>query len=244
MRDADPEPAGGARFATTQWSVVVAAGADSSPAAGRALESLCAAYWYPLYAFARRGGDDVHTAQDRVQAFFATVLEKGYFAAADRDRGRFRTFLITAFRHHGSKERDRERAQKRGGDRKHLSLDFARGEERYRLEPAHDLTPERVFERRWALTLLDQVLGAVRDEFREAGREPLFDALKPYLVGGSPLPSYRNVGDAIGMTDGAVKVAVHRLRRRYRDRLRAEIADTVSDPADVDDELEHLLTSL
>jgi RNA polymerase sigma-70 factor (ECF subfamily) len=224
--------------------VVVAAGADSSPAAKRALASLCEQYWYPLYAFARRRGMDAHEAQDRVQEFFATLLEKDYLAQVDRERGRFRSFLVASFRNHVSKERAKERAQKRGGAVAHLSLDFEYGEERYRMEPADDTTPERVYERRWALTLLDRVLAAVRSEFREKGKEPLFDALKPFIAGGSPLPSHAEVAERVGMTPNAAKVAIHRLRRRYRDRLRHEIADTVSDPAAIDDELRHLMDAL
>jgi len=241
----DPPPSGGGRFQTTRWSIVVAAaGEEGAPAEREALESLCGAYWYPLYAFARRRGSDAHEAQDHVQGFFSVLLEKGYLRDADRERGRFRTFLIAAFRHFVSKEREKARALKRGGGRKRLSLDFERGEERYSLEPADDRTPEVVFERRWALTLLDRVLELLREEHRAAGRLDLFDALSPFLAGGSPLPTHRAAGEALGMSEGAVKVAVHRLRRKYRDTLRAEIARTVADPADVDAEIRHLMEAL
>ena len=243
MSPADP-PAGGGRFATTQWSVVVAAAGADAPDARRALESLCAAYWYPLYAFARRRGAGAHEAQDLVQGFFAVLLEKDYLAQVDRDRGRFRAFLKTAFGHFTSKERERAKAQKRGGDLLHLSLDFQRGEERYSLEPADVTTPEAVFERRWALTMLDRVVGMLKTEFSAAGNQALFAALLPFVAGGAPLPAHRETADALGMTEGAVKVAVHRLRRRYRTLLRQAVADTVSDPADVDAELHHLIESL
>ena len=177
------EPRGGARFATTQWSVVVAAGRGDDTSARDALASLCRRYWYPLYAFARRRGANEHEAQDLVQGFFALVLEKGYIAAADRDRGRFRSFLMTAFSNHTSKERERSGAQKRGGDHTVLSLNMSKGEEWYALEPADDRTPERVFERRWALTVLDKVLAELRAEFVASGKARFFSALLPYVVG-------------------------------------------------------------
>jgi len=238
------EPRGGARFATTQWSVVVAAGRGGDTAAHDALAALCKRYWYPLYAFARRRGANEHEAQDLVQGFFALVLEKDYIAAVDRDRGRFRSFLMSAFSNYTSKEREKAGAQKRGGDQTVLSLNMSKGEEWYALEPADDRTPERVFERRWALTVLDKVLAKLRAEFVASGKTRLFSALLPYVVGGSPLPSYRESGVTLGMAEGAVKVAVHRMRRRYRDLLRATVADTVSDKSQVDDELHHLIDSL
>jgi RNA polymerase sigma-70 factor (ECF subfamily) len=243
MTPADP-PTGGGRFATTQWSVVVAAGNADAPDARRALESLCAAYWYPLYAFARRRGAGAHAAQDLVQGFFAVLLEKDYLAQVDRDRGRFRAFLKTAFAHYTAKEREKARAQKRGGDLLHLSLDFEQGEERYSLEPADATTPDAVFERRWALTMLDRVVARLKTEFSAAGKQELFTALLPFVAGGAPLPTHRDTAESLGMTEGAVKVAVHRLRKRYRTLLREAVADTVSDPADVDAELHHLIAAL
>ncbi|MDH3283171.1 MAG: sigma-70 family RNA polymerase sigma factor [Acidobacteriota bacterium] len=231
-------------FATTHWSVVVAAGDRASPDAERALASLCEAYWYPLYAFARRRGADPEEARDLTQSFFATLLEKNYVADADRERGRFRTFLLTAFQHHAAKDRARERAAKRGGAERPLSLDYDVGEQRYLLEPVETATPERIYERRWALTILERVLSAVRRDYAETGRSALFDALSPVLVGASPAPSYRAIGEDLGLSEGAVKVAAHRLRRRYRARLRAEIEETVSTPSEVDDELRHLLQAV
>lgn len=231
-------------FHTTRWSLVVAAGAEPSEDARRALATLCRQYWYPLYAFTRRQGTPEHEAQDQTQDFFATLLEKGYLGAADRERGRFRTFLLTAFRRHVSKLRERAGAKKRGGDRTVLSLDFEAGEQRYRNEPVDDLTPERVFERRWVLTLLSWVLARLRDECAGEGKLALFDAARPFLGSGGPVPSHRELAERLHMTPGAVKVAVHRLRVRYRELLRAEIAQTVESDDDVDDEIRHLMTAL
>ena len=243
MDDTDP-PSGSSDFATTRWSQVVAAGDPSAPDSRRALESLCAAYWYPLYEFARRTGADRHAAQDLVQGFFAALLEKEWLAQADRDRGRFRAFLKTAFRNFAAKAWERAQAQRRGGDVLHLSLDFDRGEARYTLEPADTATPEAAFERRWALTMLDRVVGTLKAEFAAAGRQDHFTALLPFIVAGFPSPTHRDVAESLDMSEGAVKVAVHRLRRRYRALLRAAVADTVSDPADVDDELQQLIAAL
>lgn len=240
----DGAPARGARFATTNWSMIVAAGGADSKVARAALASLCGTYWYPLYAYARRRGADAHEAQDRVQEFFATLLDKGYVADADRERGRFRTFLLVAFRRHTAKEVEKERALRRGGGLSLLSLDFESGEQRYRLEPAHLETPERVYERRWALTQLDRTLAHLRRELRDAGREERFEVLRGHLDGVSGAPSHREAAERLGMSEGAVKVAVHRLRQRYRALLRDEIAQTVNDPAEVDDEIRHLLEAL
>ena len=238
------EPDGPHRFHTTRWSIVVAAGEGVTPEGRAALETLCRACWFPLYAFARRGGDGPEEAADLVQGFFAELLEKGYLRQADRERGRFRTFLLAAFRHHASKEREKARAQKRGGGVATMSLDFAYGESRYLAEPVDDRTPERIYERRWALSLLDRVLEELRASYGEGERGVVFDALRPLLVGGGPATSLGEIGTRIGMSEGAAKVALHRMRRRYRDLLRAAIAETVADPAEVDDEIRHLLEAL
>jgi RNA polymerase sigma-70 factor (ECF subfamily) len=223
----------------------VAAGAGEDTAGRAALESLCTAYWYPLYAFERRGGTAASDAQDLVQGFFAELLEKDYLRQADRERGRFRTFLLAAFRHFASKERERARALKRGGGRKALPLDFEDGESRYLREPADARTPETIYERRWALTLLDETLGRLRTEHDVAGRGDLFEALRGTLgAGAGQEEPYAALGKRLSMSEGAVKVAVHRLRKRYREVLRALIAETVAEPGDVDDEIRHLLEAL
>jgi len=240
----DESTPGRRRFLTTQWSVVLAASGDDSGAAKTALADLCASYWYPLYAFARRGGATEHDAQDQVQAFFATLLEKDYLRAADRDRGRFRTFLLTAFQNHTSKERDKQNAQKRGGLRTHLTLDFRDGERRYLREPTDDLTPERIYERRWALTLLAHALERLEERLRKDGKERVFSALSPFLAAGTLRPSYDEAAEGAGLSVSAVKSAVRRLRGAYRDALRDEIARTVPDGDAVDQEIRHLMEAV
>ncbi|HUT35820.1 MAG TPA: sigma-70 family RNA polymerase sigma factor [Planctomycetota bacterium] len=235
---------GGSHFATTHWSLVLAAAQQDSPASREALATLCEAYWYPLYAYARRRGRSADDAQDLTQSFFAALLEKHFLATADRERGRFRSFLLTAFQRFLSKEHDRAMAQKRGGLRRTLSLDAESGERRYLLEPSHDWTPERVYERRWALTLLERVMARLRQHYADAAKPQLFDGLKVFLAGEGGAPAHRDVAAELGMSEGAVKVAVHRLRRRYRELLRAEVAQTIADPSDVDDELGVLLAAL
>ena len=234
----------GGRFDTTHWSVVLAAQGNKTTEARRALATLCETYWYPLYAYVRRRGYAAEDAQDLTQAFFARLLEKGYVQAADPERGRFRSFLLTALKRFLSKEWARAHAQKRGGRHGPVSLSVDSGEARYSLEPAHGWTPEKIYERRWALTLLDQVMAQLRRQHADAGKEPLFDHLKPFLSGGTGAPTHREVAATLGMTEGAVKVAVHRLRRRYRDLLRQEVAQTVADPLEVGDELGILLAAV
>jgi RNA polymerase sigma factor (sigma-70 family) len=232
------------RFVTTHWSLVLAAGKGTGADAQEALASLCQTYWYPLYAYVRRQGHQPDDAQDLTQAFFARLLEKHYLQSADPERGRFRSFLLTAFKRFLSKEHDRERTKRRGGGMKLLPLDFEAGERRYSLEPAHEVTAERIYEQRWALTLLDQVFARLRDEFNQAGKQKEFNCLKVYLTGEAGAPSYQEVAAELEMSEGAVKVAVHRLRRRYRDLVREEIAQTVAGPEDVDEELRHLFAAL
>ena len=231
-------------FATTHWSLVLAAGKGAAADVQEALANLCQTYWYPLYAYVRRQGHQPDDAQDLTQAFFARLLEKHYLQSADPERGRFRSFLLTAFKRFLSKERDRERAKRRGGGRKLLPLDFEAGERRYSLEPAHEVTAERIYEQRWALTLLDRVFARLRDEFDQAGKQKDFNCLKVYLTGEAGTPSYQEAAAELGRTEGAVKVAVHRLRRRYRDLVREEIAQTVAGLEDVDEELRHLFAAL
>ena len=244
MAKDEPSSGGAGGFATTRWSVVLAAGKGASPDADTALASLCQRYWYPLYAFVRRSGHQPADAQDLTQEFFARLLEKHYLRAADPERGRFRSFLLASCKHFLSKERDRAKAQKRGGGRKVLPLDFEAGERRYSLEPTHEATAEKVYERRWALTLLDQVFARLRNEFDRAGKRNEFDRLKVYLTGEAAALSYREAAAELGTTEGAVKVAVHRLRRRYRELVREEIGHTVAGPDDVAEELRRLFAAL
>ena len=232
------------RFATTHWTVVLEAGRSDSPQAAAALETLCRAYWYPLYSFVRRQVRDPQTAQDLTQEFFARLLAKDSLAGVDRRKGRFRSFLLAALKHFLADEWDRWRRLKRGGGQPLLSLDETTAEGRYRLEPAHDLTPERQYDRRYALTVLDRVLARLEEEFAAAGKRPLFEALQGSLVGDENVAPYTETGKRLHMSEAAVKVAAHRLRQRYRELLRAEIADTVASPAEIEDELRQLLAAL
>jgi RNA polymerase sigma-70 factor (ECF subfamily) len=239
-----PAPLEAERFVTTQWSLVMAAGQRESPESAAALVTLCTTYWYPLYAFVRRQGYRPEDAQDLTQAFFAKLLEKNYVGDADRQRGKFRSFLLASLKHFLANERDHARARKRGGGQPVISLDFASAESRYRCEPADTMTPERLFERRWALTLLDRVLRRLQDEYAAADKLPVFERLKEFLAVQKGTTPYREVAQRAAMTEGAVKVAVHRLRKRYRELLEDEIAHTVSCADDVEDELRQLFTSL
>lgn len=242
----------GDRFATTHWSMVMRAGRCGgqgsdfrSSEANRALATLCENYWFPLYAFVRRAGHSAQDAQDLTQEFFLQLLSQKFLAVADRHRGRFRSYLLGALKHFLAKQWRRRGAQKRGGRQSILSLDFDTGESRYRqMEPVDSMTPERLYEKRWALSLLDLVLRRLREEFVAAETVHLFDSLKPFLVGGHETPAYREVAEQLGVTEGAVKVAVHRLRRRYRGLLKEEIAQTIGEGESLDDELSHLLAAL
>jgi RNA polymerase sigma factor (sigma-70 family) len=230
-------------FANTRWSLVAAAG-RRSPESQEALATLCRLYWYPLYAYARRRLPTKDDAQDLTQAFFAQLLEKDYLQEADPQRGRFRSFLLAAFKHFLSKERDKANALKRGGGTLTLTFDFESGERQYSFEPADHTTPEAIFERRWALTLLEETLGKLRQEFMSAGKERAFESLKETLTGEGTTRSYAQLAEELGISESAVKVAVHRLRGRYRELLRAEIAQTVSGPDDVETELRNLFAAV
>jgi RNA polymerase sigma factor (sigma-70 family) len=224
---------------------VLAAGTDlTSTGAREALTTLCETYWYPLYAFLRSRGHQPETAEDLTQAFFARLIEKHSLQRADPARGRFRSFLLTSLIHFAANEHDRQIARKRGGKSPVLTLEFEAAEGRFQLEPSTDETPERIFDRRWALTLLDRVIANLRTEMIRRGKQSSFEALKPYLTGDAPQLSYAETAAALGISEAAVKVAVHRLRRRFRDVLREEIAQTVSSPEDVEDELSHLRSSV
>jgi RNA polymerase sigma-70 factor (ECF subfamily) len=239
MTPPDPEPRPVAGFATTRWSLVSAARASGADRSRAALEMLCSLYWPPLYAYIRHQGHNADQAQDLTQEFFARLLEKDGLSRVDQGRGRFRSFLLAACRHFLSNQRDHDHALKRGGDRRFLPIDPASAEAAWGTEPADRETPERLFERRWALTLLDHVLAGLRREYEEAGKGPLFESLKGHLTGDACSP-HAETAAQLGLSEGAVKVAVHRLRQRYRDRLREEIAQTLDDPADVEDEIRAL----
>jgi RNA polymerase sigma factor (sigma-70 family) len=239
-----PGTIAGRQFASTRWSLVVAAGQKASPESAAALESLCRLYWYPLYAYARRRLPNAEDAQDLTQAFFAQLLDKGYLRQADPQRGRFRSFLLTAFKHFIANEQERADAQKRGGGRKLIGLDFDNGEQRFHQEPSHDATPEALFERGWALTLLEKSLHRLREELTGAGKEPLFESLKGMLTTDQTARPYSEIAADLGMSVEALKVAVHRLRRRYGELVRDEIAQTVSTTEEIEDELRNLFLAV
>lgn len=243
MTRSDQHPSSSAEvpayFATTHWSLVLAAG-HPTPGAHAALAKLCQIYWYPLYAYVRRQGHGPHDAQDLTQEFFARLLEQHSVAEVRREKGKFRSFLLAAMNHFLANEWDRARAQKRGGRCRLVSLDAASAEDRYRLEPVDQLTPDRIFERRWALTLLEEVLRRLGRDYAAAGKAELFAQLKSCLTGERAALPYARLAARLGLTEGAVKVAVHRLRQRYRQILRAEIAHTVACPEEIEDEIRHL----
>jgi RNA polymerase sigma-70 factor (ECF subfamily) len=233
---------GSSQFPTTRWTLVVAAGEPHRKEARSALVSLCENYWYPLYAYLRRRGYPADQAQDLTQEFFVRLVEGRYLDRADPEKGRFRSFLLSSLKFFVADEEDRHRALKRGGGAV-LPLEFSSGEERYQREPAHDETPERIFERRWALSVLDRVVEKLRNEFLQHGRPEHFERLKVFLLGQSDAP-YAALAREMKTSEGALKVAIHRLRKRYRELFREEIADTVADPVEVESELRHLAAAL
>ena len=233
----------GARFLTTRWSMVFAAG--QGPDHRRAaMEGLCETYWYPLYAFVRRRGYDAEQAQDLTQDFFARFLEKNDVVAARSERGRFRSFLLASMKHFLSNDWDRQRAAKRGGGKTILSFDAGAAETRYAREPAHDVTPERIFDRGWALTVLGEALKALRHRYARDGQEKLFEKLKGFITVGHDAPPYEELAGDLGMNAATVRVAVHRLRQRYRETLRAAVADTTEEDGEVDGEITMLFKAL
>lgn len=240
----EPNDRQNAEFATTRWSVVLEAGQGHDPNAAAALSELCRRYWYPLYAYVRRRTNGADEARDLTQEFFVRLLERNAIAVATPERGRFRAFLLTAVKNHLANERERAGAQKRGGGRTPLSLDFESGEARFKIEPVHELTPERLFERQWTITLLDRVMSQLQEEHLAAGKQRQFELLRDSVLGDDGAESYAKIGEALGMSEGAARVAAHRLRKRYRELLRAEIAETVGDPSDVDAEIGQLFESL
>ena len=251
MNSQPPEPASPSEsgpapgpFVTTHWSVVLSAGRSDSTRAQAALAGLCETYWYPLYAYVRRRGYGPEDAQDLTQEFFARLLQHNWLAQADRKRGRFRTFLLAALSNFLANEWDKARAQKRGGAVQIVPLQFDSAETRYGQDPPDPLTPEESYERRWALALLDRVLSRLQAENTAAQKLEWFETLKPCLLGDREHQPYELLATRLGLTEGAVKVAVHRLRQRYRQLLREEIAHTVATPAEVEEELRYLVKVL
>ena len=238
---ANADAAGG--FQTTHWSLVLRAGNRADREADDALAALCGRYWYPLYAYVRRRSADVHEAQDLTQEFFARLLEKNTLAAASPGRGRFRSFLLTAVKNFLANQRDRDHAAKRGGGARTLSLDWDSGESRLKMEPAHDLTPERLFERQWVLTLLELVMRRLQQECEAAGKAGQFERLKEVLTGGQERLPYAAAAAELGMSEEAARQAASRLRKRYRELLREEVSQTVAEPRDIDDEIRSLFAA-
>lgn len=234
----------GGRFATTRWSLVLAAGDSKSPRWREALETLCQAYWPAVYAYVRRRGHDAVEAQDLTQGFFTQLLEKHYLKDARRERGKFRSFLLTAVKNYLTNEWDRARAQKRGGENVPLSLDFDIVENQYNLEPADQETPDKIFEKRWALTLLERIMNRLREELQASGNRERAERLLPFLTEDKADLPYKQVGQELGMSESAVKVAIHRMRKRYGALLRAEIGDLVDRPDEVDQEIRYLFAVL
>lgn len=231
-------------FVTTRWSVVLAAGRSDTTRSRDALARLCQTYWYPLYAYVRRRGYSAHDAQDLTQEFFARLLEKHTFAAADPNRGRFRSFILTAMNNFLAQEWEKSRAKKRGGGNELFSLDLAQAENRYDLEPSSLDTPDKDFDKKWAVALLDSVMAQLEAEFKSDGKTELFTALKQTLTGSRESQPYAELSQKLGMTEAAIKVTVHRLRKRYRELLQLEIANTVSSPEEVKEEMRHLFAAL
>lgn len=235
--------AGGRRFATTRWSLVLDARDGDSHNSGEALAELCESYWFPLYAFVRRQGHSPEDAADFTQAYFANLLEKGYLQDVRPEAGRFRSFLLASLKHFLYNEWDRRQAQKRGGHVQKISLDAQLAENRYSIEPVERSTPEDLYEQHWALTVLERALCQLAEETPESKRLR-FEKLRPFLIGGEADANYRQIGEELGMSESGVKVAVHRLRHRFGVVLRQEIGQTVADPHEVDDEIRHLLGCL
>jgi len=231
-------------FATTHWSVVQAAGGTDAAGAREAMADLCRTYWYPLYAYVRRKGIAPQDAEDLAQAFFVELLEHNWVASADRDKGRFRTFLLTAFSRFLANQHDKSSSRKRGGHLRRVPLVMESAENRFSREPVDTCTPEQVFERQWAIALLERALARLREEYAQADQAVLFDALKPSLIHSREKRPYDQLAAELGTTVGSVKVAVFRLRRRYRQRLLEEIAHTVTSPGEVQSELRHLFQVL
>jgi RNA polymerase sigma factor (sigma-70 family) len=244
MSEPDSMPAAHGQFTTTHWSMVLAAGDADSPQVHTALAQLCRTYWYPLYAFVRRKGHSAHDAQDLTQGFFAFLLEHHLVARADRQAGRFRSFLLGSFKHFLAHEYERATALKRGGGQAVLSLDEFDPEERYALEPFDASTPETIFDQRWALQQIENALSRLRADYASSGRRPLFDLLKDYVWGDKNALTLAEIANRLDLTEEAVKKSVQRLRQHFRESLRTEVAHTVATPDQIDEELRHLRAAL
>lgn len=234
----------GGFFSTTNWSVVLGAGQDDHPQAAAAMEKLCRTYWYPIYAFIRFRGSDPHQAEDLTQSFFAFLLEREVLKKVNQQKGKFRSFLLATLTNFLANERDRHRAIKRGGQRDIISLDELAAEEFYQYELLDLLTPEKLFERSWTYALLERVLGRLKQEYLAAGKAAFFAKLEPELTREVTPGLHGTLASELNMSEGAVKVALHRMRRRFGELLRQEIAQTVSSPQEVDQEIEHLFAAL
>lgn len=232
------------RFATTQWSIVASAGEPSSEASKLALQQLCQTYWMPLYGFARRKTQTAHEAQDLTQSFFVELLEKNYVGTAIPERGKFRSFLLTAFKNFMSKAWEKGRAQKRGGGQGHLSLDFQTADSQFEIHPDSGLTPEQYFDQQWVFALLAKILDRLAQEFQQAGHRDRFDQLKHFVIGDHSGLTYAVPADALGISVDAAKKAVSRMRARYRAILREQIAQTVATPDEIDAEISNLFAVL
>ena len=230
-------------FATTHWSVVLSAQDKASTRSAAALENLCRSYWYPLYAYARRSGHKPSDAEDLTQGFFAKLLEKDYLKAATSEKGRFRAFLLVAFKRFMAGEWDREHALKRGGFTPVLSIDQQAAESRFAVEPSHQVQPDMLFDRQWAATLLERTMAQLQEEYVASGRAKLFEYLQSSLAGEDSALRYADIAARLNLTEPAVKMAVYRLRARYREILRAEIAHTVSEPEQIEEEIRHLFSA-
>jgi RNA polymerase sigma-70 factor (ECF subfamily) len=239
-KQAQPNGQENSHFATTSWSLVLAAGGRSQ----EALAELCQAYWYPIYAYVRRRVPDVNEAQDLTQEFFCRLLEKEAIARAQPHRGRFRAFLLTALKNFLANEWNKARAQKRGGGKTRLSFDFDSAESLIQIEPFHELTPEKLFERRWVVALVNEVLNRLQAEFAEAGKLHHFEQLKGALTGELAADEYERAGETLGITPAAAKQAAYRMRKRYREMFRREVARTTAAEEDIEDEMRRLLRNL
>jgi RNA polymerase sigma factor (sigma-70 family) len=228
-------------FATTRWTIVLAAGDSGTPQSADALEALCQAYWFPLYAYVRRRGHTKEDAEDLTQAFFADLLGRRDFAKADSGKGRFRAFLLASLKHFLANERDKAQRLKRGGAITHFSLDWQSADTQFQISDSSKPSPDQAFDREWAVVLLEQVIVRLRDEWTADGKAERFEQMKIFLTSGKGEISYAQAASDLRMDEGALRVAVHRLRKRYRELLRHEVGHTLSDPAMVEEELAVLL---